>query len=194
MNGRTGPSRSGFTLIEVIVVVIVIGLLATVLVPRLTSTRKQRFELFTSQVSDLLMMYAQRDNLGRRPIGLRVDTSSTPPTMQVVVRQEDATNSQDWTRDVSIRPVKLPEFVRADDIVLFADGEVVNIINWTLGHVPGENRPAIEVTIRDDQNQYESTLTLSSYGISPQRRGEYRAAARAQQVDLDAEGRSQEEW
>ena len=185
------PARA-FTLIEVTVVVVIIGLLATLILPRLASTRRQQFDLFTNQVADVLMLFAQRDNLGRRPIGLRIDTRTGTPRLEVVAMNDTASDRDDWAADTSVRPVEIPEFVGIAGLTVIADGEQVDIVDWPLTHLPGENRPAIQIEIRDTSNR-TARVMLSPYAVSPTRIGTDAWAGRPT-VDLDAEGRSREDW
>ena len=60
MHRHYRPTRCGFTLIEMIVVIIVMAIMASLTLPRLFGNDRRQFQHVADQVSDLLMMYAQR--------------------------------------------------------------------------------------------------------------------------------------
>ena len=97
---RRATSRQGFTLLEIIVAVSIIVILASIIVPRFAGSGRRRFELAVDQVGDLLVMFAQRDNIGRHPIGLLHD-DQTQQLMLMVLDVEDGSTTEpaEWRQD-----------------------------------------------------------------------------------------------
>ena len=192
-SARRSPRRA-FTLIEIVVVLVIMGILATLTIPRLASTRKTGFDLFVNQVSDLMLMFAQRDGLGRQGVGLTIVSSPGRNELRLVRLDTSDLSYGEWVADPLVRPVVFPDFVDPAAIEVYADGEVVDIRGWVLGHIPGENRPTIEISIEDVDRRYSATVSLSPYSIAPRRRDGRRGATGRTTIDLDAEGRSREDW
>jgi prepilin-type N-terminal cleavage/methylation domain-containing protein len=199
MRASAGPSRHpgqrGFTLLEVIVVVAMLALLATITVPRMTGMARREFELATDRVADLLMMFAHRDNLGQKPVGLMYDESRRALMLVVLdIDDPEQRNTATWQIDPYVDPVRLPDIVDPDSLVVTADGEVAYIADYPLSHTPGEARPTIEVSFQSRDGAYHTTLVLHPYDVAPRRLDRSAQAQARMPVDLDAAGRSREEW
>ena len=189
-----GSSRDGFTLIELVVVVVLIAIIAAMVVPKLTGTTKRTFDLTVDRVADLLVMYAQRDHLARYPVGLTYDPEFGNLGLVVLTPPPDeATAPSSWRPDVFVPDVTLPEIMDLDALTVYADGESVDVRTWPLANVPGQPRPTIEVFLRSKDGEYDATLRLSPHGVAPKRLNRTYFFAR-EPVDLDAVGRSQEDW
>jgi prepilin-type N-terminal cleavage/methylation domain-containing protein len=202
MTRANRPTRSsqrhGFTLVEVLVVLIIIAFFATIIVPRFTSNVRRSFDLTVDRVSDLLMMYAQRDNLGNKTIGLEYDDQND--WLHIVVLEGDPEESgalPQWKRDPYINPVKLPDVLDdAMPFLVWADGEQVDISRSTgrpLSHTPGEDRPTIEISLFSNRSEFDAHLVLAPYDLSARRMDVDGSTARTR-IDLDAIGRSREDW
>src|SRR5262245_19676260 len=125
--------RRSFTMIEMIVVLLIIAIMATMAVPNLGNTQRREFRLAVDQVADLLTMYAQRESLGEKIVGIQHDTQLG--TLQLVVLDYDNTNpgaAANWRRDVYVKPVKLPVFMRPEDLEIYADGDFIDTSTWPL--------------------------------------------------------------
>lgn len=191
---RRPTRREGFTLLEVIVAVSIIAILASIIVPRFAGGSRRQFDLAVDQVGDLLVMFAQRDNLGRQPIGLMHDDDTQVLKLMVLdTIDEDSTGPAEWRPDLFVQPLVLPPILDHEAIWVYADGEQVDIREWPLAHMPGEERPMIEIVLRSRDEEHQATLLLPAHGVAPVRTDKVAYAAR-QPVDLDAQGRSREDW
>jgi len=172
------------------VVVVIIAIMATLAVPRLASQGRRAFDLTADQVSDVLMMFAQRDQLGKKPVGLRYDAERR--WLQMVVLEGDPTDSSvmaEWQPDRFVAPVKLPDMVDGSTFTIRADYEVIDTQDWPLSHTPGDDRPTIEISFESIDQVHYVTLVLGPHAVTAKRSDEARMA-----VDLDAAGRSREDW
>jgi hypothetical protein len=185
-------------MLEILVVLIIIAVFAAMIVPRFTGNVRRTFELTVDGVADMLMMYAQRDNLGNRTIGLEYDDRNG--WLQIVVLESDPEESgerPEWVRDPYIRPVKLPDVMNEDmPLLVWADGEQVDIkvsSGRPLSHTPGEDRPTIEISLFARDSAYDAHLVLAPYDLSP-RRADIDGSTARTRIDLDAIGRTREDW
>lgn len=190
------PYRSargrGFTLLEMMIVLVVIAILTAITVPRLFRSESRQFKVTVEQVADLLTMFAQRESLGQKPVGIWYDQDRH--WLVLMVMDVDPARPQepaDWYPDLSVRPVKLPEWVH--EPLVSEDGVPVDIRRWPLSTRPGEARPMVGLTLMTDERS--ASLELSPYAIAPYQSDEEAALLAARTpVDLDAAGRSREDW
>ena len=194
---RIAPSRirtpRGFTLLEMIVVVVILAILAAAAVPRLVGNERRQFQLAVDQVADLLTMYAQRESTGMTSVGLEKNSANRLGLVILDIDPSRPGQPAMWRPDHNVKPVALPKFMREDDVVVFADGDEVDIAQWPLTNSVGQDRPAIDVVMYGPGET--ATLTLPPYGTSPVRMHDLRDSAGVRErVDLDGTGRSREDW
>jgi len=193
------PSRErrGFTLIEVIVVLVIIGVMASAIVPRFAYTTRRSFDHTVEQLADLMTMFAQRDQMSTGPVGIFHDTEANWITLVRLVEEEPGNpRSATWQIDRHVRPVKLPEFIPPDGVSASENGEPVDFTQWPLMSVPGEIRPTITLTVSNDAGDQSATLLLSAYAVGPRVLGERDDGLidQRQAIDLDATGQANQDW
>jgi prepilin-type N-terminal cleavage/methylation domain-containing protein len=191
--GRRATARNhGFTLMEIMIVVVVLALLATMAIPRFADNDKRRFKMAVEQVADLLTMFAQRQMLEDRLVGISYD-----PGRHAILLVRQETHPPDglppvWEVDPYVQPVLLPDEVEL--IEVSADGDPVDIVQWPLASAPQEERPAVSLTL--ESPMYLTTISLAPQGITPEATGLDAApgATAYQPVDLDSAGRTRDTW
>lgn len=192
---RSDTARRAFTLLEMMIVIVIIGLMAALIMPRLGASENRHFELAVDRTSDLLLMYAQRESMGNKPVGIVHDLSSNELRLVVLDRPDawDQTDAE-WIVDPLVRPVELPsQIIPADNIEIRSDGEVIDTAYWPLTADAGEQRPSVEIRLRGPVR--EVTLVLPAHGIGPYKRDSARdGLVEREPIDLDAEGRDREDW
>ena len=192
------PNAAAFTLIEVIIVVAIMAIMAALTVPRLLNQDRHRLQEATDGVSDLLIMFAQREALSDRPVGIWHDAERNWIVLMILDRTEgDEGNYGDpatWRQDHAVKPVKLPAIVPADGVQALADGEPIDFSQWPVVTEPGRPRPDVEITLSTDDGLLR-TIVLPAHAISPydSETGHELAELRSP-IDLDAEGRHREDW
>ena len=196
---RNRPRHTGFTLIEVIVVTVMMAMLAVVLVSRLTGGRSREFDLATEQVSDLMLMYAIRSEFADEPVGISMDLERN--SLQLVVRRGERDEFNDgWQPDRSVREVRLPEFLPVQAMEFLVEGDWVDPSDKPITNLPGQPRPSLEVTLQSDdpRNPRSVRLTLNSCSLRPLKqdsmRNEPNSSVPRTAIDLDTSGRWQEDW
>ncbi|HRP63438.1 MAG TPA: prepilin-type N-terminal cleavage/methylation domain-containing protein [Phycisphaerales bacterium] len=187
------PSRiaRGFSLIELIVVIAILAILATMTVPRLLGNQDRQFRATCDQVADMLTMYARRDSLAEKPIGLMYDEARRWLIVTVYdMEQGSESKAYDWRWDRYIQPVKLPDFVHLGEVRI--DGSRVDITNWPYRSRPGHERPMIEIVL--DGPEESITIALASYAVTPRQFRDGASANFPMPIDLNAAGQMREDW
>ena len=184
-------TRRAFTLLEVMVVLIILAILATLTVPRLTSIGRRTLQVTAEQVADLLTMYAQRETLSDRPVGIILDSDRNWLMLVGLVGDESGGDQPEWIVDRYVQPVKLPDSISVLDVT--SDEVPVDITEWPLSHTPGENRPLIVITLQSPDRIV--TVMLEPHAIAPRIYDtDAPPATERTAYDLDAAGLSREEW
>ena len=178
-------------MVEVMVVVVILVIMASLAIPKFANNDKRKFKLLLEQVSDLMTMFAQREMLEQRPIGIMYDADNH--WLLLVGLDTDPSDGMpaDWIVDPHVQPVKFPEDAWISEVV--ADGDFVDIVEWPLATSPEQARPSITITIASEQ--FSGTIMLPTHAILPELSGFDRVAVNPyESVDLDSAGRSREEW
>lgn len=189
---RTRPTRA-FTILEMIVVIIILGVFVTLTVPRLAGQERRQLTLGVDQVTDFLTMFAYREQLGQRAIAIEYDGEQN--TLFLLIRDNvdgDPSAPPVWMYDRIVKPVKLPDSVRVAEARV--DGLPIDEGFFQILTKPNEERPLVEITLRN--SEYETqTLVLLPHSVAPTvYSGDEVANAVRTAVDLDAAGRSREDW
>ena len=189
MHHRSYSQRYAFTLLEMIVVIIVLGIMSSMVIPRLTGTRGREFNLTVDRVADVVLMFAHRVSTSNKPSGLRFNTEA----MQFELLQKvEIEGERFWDIDPLAQPVVLPTWLDQESLAIFINGELTDTSHWPITTTPGEIRPLVEVILRwEDQN---AVIKLASHAIGPTIWVDGSGVALLEPIDLDAEGRGREEW
>lgn len=188
---KQGPHnhRRAFTLLEMIVVIIVLGILSSMVVPRLSGNQGREFDLTVDRIADVVLMFAHRVSTSNKPTGLRYNTEAMQ--FELLQKFEDE-GERYWDLDPLALPVKLPTWLDQDSIAIYIDGEQTDTTHWPITTTPGEARPLVEVVLQwEDRN---AVITLPSHAIGPAIWLDGMGITALAPVDLDAEGRGREEW
>ncbi|MBT5658063.1 MAG: type II secretion system protein [Phycisphaerae bacterium] len=191
--------RRAFTLIEVIVVTVLMAMLAAVLVTRLSGAASREFDIATEKVSDLMLMYAIRSEFAAEPVGITVDPNRNSLSL-VIRRGERDDMNNGWMPDLSVREVRLPDFLPVQQMEFLVDGDSVDPSDKPIRNLPGQPRPGLEVTLKSNDSQLARSvrLTLTPSALRPLRQDSMRnepiSSIPRTSIDLDTSGRWQEDW
>ena len=193
MNRGSHRPRRAFTMVEMIIVCIIMALIMSSIIYRMTSRQGRSFDTAVEQVGDLLMMYALRSEHSRQPVGLMIDQDRNALLLMRRESVEGGNNQPLWKMDPMVNGVRFPKFMEMDDVEVRVDGDQADLTEWPLSAMPGEDRPLIEIELRHEQRVV--LLSLPSHALSPQRQEDGVESAPAREPeDLDTTGRWQEDW
>lgn len=186
---------AGFTLLEVIIVIALLAIMASIAVPRLVSHEGRTLQLAADGVADLLTVYAQREQLSARPVGIWHDAQRN--WLVLMVLDIDPANPDEpaaWRPDRACKPLKLPASVSSDGVLVTADGSPVEIRQWPIATQPGQQRRSIEITLITNDGR-TTTVELASHAMAPHHvdQASIELGERVP-IDLDAAGRQREDW
>lgn len=182
----------GFTLVELIVVVVVLGIAAAAIVPRFGGTARQEADNAVDQVAELLRLFAWRQSLGSQQVALWRDGNDGRMHLLVMdADPEDPDAAPEWRPDRFAAPVSLPPGVEVLDVR--TDDQRVDPLEWTIASTPGSERPKVEIRVAG--HGVDATVVLPQGAPSVVRVDADRPApfARAP-IDLDRAGREREPW
>ena len=77
MQPRHVQTRFAFTLLEIIVVIIIIGVLSAMIVPRLSGNQQREVKLTVERVNDVVLMFAHRVSTSNQAAALRYDPQNS---------------------------------------------------------------------------------------------------------------------
>lgn len=194
-----------FTILELIVVIVLMGLLAGLLVPRLADGPRRRAELEARQTAALLDDLARRDALSGEAAALtgrRVEGATVLAVEVKRVRGADETPA--WARAPLAAPVALTS---SRLVEAWRDGAPVGgADDWRIELEPGRPRPVIELRLamRDEPsgaagaNAGPWTITLGAEAVRATLTAGDGAGPGAPTapgaVDLDALGQRETPW
>jgi type II secretory pathway pseudopilin PulG len=186
-------NRLAFTIVEVLVVVVILVLLATMMVPRLFTNDVRIYRATCEELADMLMMFAQRDALSQQPVGLFYNEDLHQIEVLLYdVDPESYDRTPQWRQDRFIRPLKLPQFVELVEVL--EDHATIDIRQWPLASRPGQQRPWIEIILGGPDGETTS-ITMAPHEVSPLVYShDEQPPLIAVPVDLNAAGRMREDW
>jgi prepilin-type N-terminal cleavage/methylation domain-containing protein len=182
-------NRKAFTLLEIIIVIIMIGIMSAMVLPRLTGNRSREFTLTAERVADVVLMYAHRNATSNQPSALQYNMKTKELALLIKVEDE---GERYWEYDPLAKPIYLPSWLDGESLSIFADGDYIDTSQWPLTSSPGEARPLIELTL--DWENRSSAISLAPHAVGPKLWLDGMGTEPLMPIDLDAEGRGQEEW
>ena len=189
MRANAEHVRRAFTLLEMIVVVIVIGIMSALIIPRMGGNQYREYSLTVERVNDVVLMFAHRGSTSNQPAGLRFDSQRNQFELLTKV---DEDGEYFWKPDPLARPVTLPDWFDEHALSIFVDGEYVDTMQWPITTTPGEARPLIEVAL--DWEEHSSLISLPAHAMGPNIWLNGEGTEPLMPIDLDASGQGREEW
>ena len=174
-----------------IVVVIVLAVLASMAIPRLSGTRLREYELKVEQTADLMVMFAHRLSTSTKATGLQYDAPNRKLFLLTLQTDTDSEESY-WVEDPLSPPVTFPIWMDEEAITILTDGDYADTSQWPLTTMPGESRPIIEISI--EWEDHASLIMLASHAMAPSIWINGDGVEPLTPIDLDAAGQSREEW
>ena len=183
--------RSGFSLVEVIIVVMILSVLSGLIIPRMVGIASSKERQVVMTAADLLSAFAYRDSIASGSAAIEYDGGNR----SLILLGARGGNRKDgpltWQRDPLAPVVRFPEYI---DIRALADEELLPETNWSITARDDGTRPTIQFQISG--NKIEATISLPRWAQSP-----YVVESDAltvprlpDAIDLDATGQGRDTW
>lgn len=189
---RTTKSRSAFTMIELIVVIVMLGVLAGAVIPRMMRRSDREAEQNVRVLADLFSTGAARSSIAGQHVALWFDTSGDGKMWMETSRAASAS-------DFETNPVWAPDPIvseqRADRLTFVSgtvDGRALDTRKWTIEMVPGQERGMIVASFRDREGTRTWSIVLAPGSLRAQ--VVEGATPLDESVDLDATGMGEVSW
>ena len=184
----------GFTLLEVILVGVVLILLATMIVPRMSGMSRRRNDAAVEAAASVVAAFAFHESTGRRQIALSYDADFRQLELQVLeFDPADPSRRPEWRVHPYTQPVTLPESVEITNIS--SNGEQLDPDQFFISTDAAGSRPSIDMRLDTDNNN-GATIALTPYALGPIvifDRNENPPIIR-EPADLDSMGLEREDW
>ena len=189
MPPKTITIRRAFTLLEIIIVIIMIAIMSSIILPRLSGTRNREFTLTVERVADVVLMYAHRNATSNQPAALQYNSELKEFSLLTKIEEE---GERYWDFDALANPIRLPSWIDQDALSIYVDGDLTDTSQWPITSSPGEARPLIEIMLQWENRS--AVISLAPHAIGPRVWLDGRGREPLMPIDLDAQGRGQEEW
>jgi prepilin-type N-terminal cleavage/methylation domain-containing protein len=189
---RPATSRArAFSLVEVIVVIVIMGVLAAVTIPRITGMAGRRVRATAESLADLLATAARRESLTSQQsiVGYRKDLHAI--SLSVLVATEGESSSAMWVEDRLAPSVNLGEAVIQ---AVEADGGAMDPMEWSFDFLPGVRRPGLAIVLSDPANRERWRVELPSGAAHAVVSQAEFSGLLDQSIDLDAAGAGSAAW
>lgn len=199
MTHRVAPARvRAFSMIEVIVVVVILGVLMLAVVPRLRSGRDREVEAAAERVADLLSAAARRDALTSQRLALEYDKRTGVIRLMTMGSAEDevaAPSLHIWRQDPVTPTVSLVDVLLKE---AQTDGVPLDASNWRVEFPQNTLRPALTIILTDEQGDNPYRVDLPARGTrastAPGLTLPPGSVEGAGTIDLDQSGKGNVTW
>lgn len=193
----TSRARGAFTLVEVLVVMVIIAILATLTVPRLVGAQGRQAEVEAQGVRSVLSQAAQRDAVSSEAMAVSYDAEKRELSIESLA---DVDGERAWRPMPMIRPVRFASIELAS---ASADGqEQPPDTSFRVQLAGAKPRPAVSLMLRTTANlpgtprAWQIDLlpgqTVATIRAVPT--GAPLAAPSTTTIDLDVEGQRTQPW
>ncbi|HMN42225.1 MAG TPA: prepilin-type N-terminal cleavage/methylation domain-containing protein [Phycisphaerales bacterium] len=209
---NSAAHRRAFTLAEIIVVVVIIGILAGVMAPRMISIGPRQAEQEAKAVRSLLTVAADKASVMHRTVAVdyaeaTTGTNARGASLTIWVRREDPKAAPDavgaarvtWEQD---RMSQVVELTRLRVAQALEDGSVLSGGKWRVVFTPGHPRAAMELRLEPISSRDGPVWTVAlgpddtaaTLGVEGEAPGAAGTGASARTIDLDDAGKGDAKW
>ncbi len=182
----------GFTLIEVVIVIMIVVLFAGLILPRLSGVGQRAEQLTVDRVEDLLAAFSYRDSLASGSTAIEYSSiDHSLILLTLLANPEQPEDPAIWSRDILVPVVRLPESM---GIRTYEEGQLLPDGDWSIITRIDGTRPKIEI-------QLFGVATDTTVMLDPWAQGPYVVDELAMEkttlsdaIDLDAIGQDKDPW
>lgn len=192
---RTRPRQvAAFTLVEMIAVMVILGVLAAAIIPRVAGNAARQAEVESRNVQRLISVAAERTSLWTQPVAIDFDDGRLR-LLAVKTGESTAASSGrgEWVADPLVEPVQLE---RAKMRRVMLDGQALSPTRWRATFTPSQPRPALELELGTAEQADGWVIELPGESTAARRRSSVapgRADAQTT-IDLDDTGKGATPW
>jgi prepilin-type N-terminal cleavage/methylation domain-containing protein len=184
--------RTGFSIIEVIVVIVILGVVGAIIGPRLSSLGGRQTRADAQGIAEILSIAARRDELTSQPVALEFQAERGSIRMLVFSPQSGDDGRPQWHVDRMAPAAELRDSVISS---VQSDGTELDVRRWRVEFAQNSRRPDLHIVIKDERHgdtwrielPAGSTRALVVAGDAPVGAGDG-------SIDLDLAGKSEESW
>lgn len=181
----------GFTMLEMLVVIVILGLIAAVIAPRVMRTQDREAEAAVARLADLFSAAARRDEFGSQALALSIDKDRS--RVELWSRTRESGGKTQWKAD----PLTPAVDVSALEITGVTSGlRELDPQEWWFEFPQTSLRPSLTITARSLRSTSTWTIELPA-GASQAtltQASTLRARDQIGVVDLDATGKADAAW
>jgi len=188
--------RSGFTLVELIVVVVIVSVLAAAIVPRLGGQRLRSAKAEVRAVRDFLSAVAVRSSLvvqNLAVVGATGDFTLYSP--RALNDPADFSAERPWITDLTVPPVRLNELVV---VAVTSNGDPLATSDFTVVLPAGAARPSVGVVLSLPDRSLSWRIELPpgvlSASVFETDRNDDATVRSSTRIDLDDSGMGDTPW
>ena len=175
----------GFSIVEVIVVLVLLGILAAAVAPRLATLTGRQTRADAQAVAELLSIAARRDSLTNQPVAIEYDAGQA--RLRMLTRRGV---TAEWRSDPLAPDAELKaSFVESAE----TDGMDLNPERFRVEFAGALRRPSLSIVLAD-QSKRESWRVSLAPGASRAVITPASVRITDGSIDLDAAGKGEEPW
>jgi prepilin-type N-terminal cleavage/methylation domain-containing protein len=193
--GFTTRRARAFTLIELVVVLIILGIVSGIIAPRLLSGSSRAAEADVRKVAELVSAAGRRDTMTSQQIA--IDYDGTEFSL-LVLRMPSAIDAArgvlpQWTRDQLSMPVQLQDAVLNSVLI---DGAELDPSRFRIEFLQRGQRPGVAMLFGQVRGAATWTVSLPAGTFRAQVFGgeDRDAGLDVTSIDLDLAGKGEEPW
>lgn len=187
-------SRRGFTLVELVVVVVILAIAASVIMPRMFDRTRRDAEQSARSLSELVSALGTRATLGGQRLALRYDSRSNrlvPESWAFRGSPGDFSAEGEWVGDPILASVTLEGLeIRSINV----DGQALSPDSWRIESRMGAPAPVVSIGAGPPKSSTGWSIELAPGSLRASMRPMDAPPTAANIVDLDAQGLDKEAW
>lgn len=187
---RTPVGTRAFSLVELIVVVVIVGILAGLIVPRVVGSSARRVRAAAEAAGEVLSLAARREGLSTQPMAIDYDAETS--RLRILTLSQDSRGDLQWVEAGASLAAQLGD-TRVSAAT--ADSNQLDTKKFRVEFPSNTRRPALVMTLEDQFGRDPYTVALSPWASAASvTAGRTAPDTMDQSIDLDATGKGEQAW